>query len=290
MTEVRSSEADASRFRVRALVVGLVVMSLGNQLERAAILTNEKFRGVRTVLADPPAYLTNKLLSTDRTEALCFDGMHARSRAMRQVFERIRLAAGVDTTVLIIGESGTGKELVARSIHGRSQRQHGPFMALHTGAIPQDLIASELFGHEKGAFTGAIDRKQGKFELAETGTLFLDEVSTMDDRTQVGLLRVLETFRYTRVGGRRERLANVRIVAASNRDLESLVRSHRFREDLLYRLNVFPIRLPALRDRVDLTNRMLREHALPLGWVDVKVCAVDAVWSGLKLVVRQALR
>jgi DNA-binding NtrC family response regulator len=219
----------------------------------------------RALLADPPAYLPNKLLATDRVETVNFDGMHAKSRAMRGVFERVRLAAGVDTTVLIVGESGTGKELVARSIHSRSLRASGPFIALHTGAIPQELIASELFGHEKGSFTGATDRKPGKFELAEGGTLFLDEISTMDDRTQVNLLRVLESFRYSRVGGRKERVANVRIVAASNRDLEAMVRAGQFREDLLYRLNIFTIRLPSLRERPEdipiLAQELLREFA-----------------------------
>ena len=219
----------------------------------------------RQHLADLPPYLSNKLLASDRSEVVTFDGMSARSRAMHAVFERIRLAAGVDTTVLIVGDSGTGKELVAQAIHNRSQRAQSPFVALHTGAIPQDLIASELFGHEKGSFTGAVDRKPGKFEQAERGARFLDEVSTMDDRTQVGLLRVLESFRYTRVGGRKERIANVRIVAASNRDLETLVRSGRFREDLLYRLNIFTIRLPSLRERAEdipiLAMEFLREFA-----------------------------
>ncbi len=219
----------------------------------------------RALLSDPPAYLPNKLLSTDKTETVTFDGMHARSRSMRAVFERIRLAAGVDTTVLIVGESGTGKELVARAIHNRSVRAQGPFIALHTGAIPQELIASELFGHEKGSFTGATERKPGKFELAEGGTLFLDEISTMDDRTQVNLLRVLETFRYARVGGRKERVANVRIVAASNRDLEAMVRAGQFREDLLYRLNIFTTKLPSLRERTEdipiLASELLREFS-----------------------------
>jgi DNA-binding NtrC family response regulator len=168
---------------------------------------------------------------------------------MRQVFERIRLAASTDTTVCVVGESGTGKELVARSIHRRSARGDGPFVAVHTGAIPQELIATELFGHEKGSFTGATDKTAGKFELAEGGSIFLDEVSTMDERTQIGLLRVLESFRFTRVGGRKERSANVRVIAASNRDLQAMVAGGSFREDLFYRLNIFTIRIPPLRDR-----------------------------------------
>jgi DNA-binding NtrC family response regulator len=199
--------------------------------------------------AEAPDYLPNKLLSNERAEVVRFDGMVGRSRAMRAVFERIRLAATAETTVLITGESGTGKELVARSIHSRSARAAGPFVAVHTGAIPQELIASELFGHEKGSFTGAVEKTPGKFEIAEGGTIFLDEVSTMDERTQIGLLRVLETFRFSRVGGRKERAANVRVVAATNRDLLPMVDSGTFREDLYYRLHIFNIRLPPLRER-----------------------------------------
>jgi DNA-binding NtrC family response regulator len=182
-------------------------------------------------------------------EVVQYDGFVARSKAMKQVFQQIQLAAGADTTVLVCGESGTGKELVASSIHRRSTRAHGPFVAVHTGAIPSELVPSELFGHEKGSFTGAIDAKGGHFEAAEGGTLFLDEVNTMDPRTQVSLLRVLETFKYTRVGGQEEKTANVRIVAATNRDLSELVQAGQFREDLYYRLNIFPIVLPPLRDR-----------------------------------------
>jgi DNA-binding NtrC family response regulator len=213
--------------------------------------------------ADPPAFLPNSLLAGERAQVVSFDGMHARSRVMQDVFEHIRLAAQSDTTVLVVGESGTGKELVARSIHARSSRHDRPFIPLHTGAIPTELIASELFGHEKGAFTGATDKKPGKFELAEGGTLFLDEISTMDERTQVNLLRVLESFRYTRIGGRRERTADVRIVAASNRDLEAMVRAGQLREDLFYRLNIFTVHLPPLRERSEdvpiLADALLRE-------------------------------
>jgi DNA-binding NtrC family response regulator len=220
---------------------------------------------IHALTNDPPQYLTNRLLDNSRLESTSFDGMHARSRAMQEVFERIRLAAETDTTVLIVGESGTGKELVARSIHQRSKQAAGPFVAVHTGAIPQELIQSELFGHEKGAFTGAVENKPGKFELAEGGTLFLDEISTMDERTQVNLLRVLESFHYARVGGKKEREANVRVVAASNRDLEGMVKAGQFREDLYYRLAIFTVKLPSLRDRSEdiplLAGEFLREFA-----------------------------
>ena len=204
---------------------------------------------VQALMEARPDYLPNKLLAVGRSGEVTFEGMIARSRVMHNVFEKIKLAAQADATVLITGESGTGKELVARAVHFRSQRAAGPFVAVHTGALPRDLIASELFGHEKGAFTGATDKNPGKFELAENGTLFLDEISTMDERTQVNLLRVLETFTYMRIGGKKERAADVRVVAATNRDLLKMVEEGGFREDLFYRLNILQINLPPLRER-----------------------------------------
>ncbi|HZS38945.1 MAG TPA: sigma-54 dependent transcriptional regulator [Polyangia bacterium] len=224
---------------------------------------------IAALVADAPPYLSNKLLAGNKLEAVSFEGMHARSRAMQDVFERVRLAGQSDTTVLIVGESGTGKELVARAIHQRSSVAAGPFVPVHTGAIPQELIASELFGHEKGAFTGAVEKKPGRFELAEGGTLFLDEISTMDERTQVNLLRVLESFQYTRVGGKKEERANVRVVAASNRDLEAMVQAGELRQDLYYRLAIFTIKIPPLRERTEdiplLAAELLREFATKYG-------------------------
>jgi DNA-binding NtrC family response regulator len=171
--------------------------------------------------------------------------------------------------VLIVGESGTGKELVARGLHNRSRRSQGPFVPIHTGAIPRELVASELFGHEKGAFTGALTSSEGKFEAASGGTIFLDEVGTMDLSTQISLLRVLETYRFTRVGASKEREADVRIIAATNRDLLDLVEANQFREDLYYRLNVFSIPLPPLRERVEdivpIAERFLRFFAKRYG-------------------------
>jgi DNA-binding NtrC family response regulator len=204
---------------------------------------------VEALLESRPDYLPNKLLATARSGVVSFEGMLARSRVMLNVFEKIKLAAQSDATVLISGESGTGKELVARAIHQRSRRAQGPFIAVHTGAIPRELIASELFGHERGSFTGAVDRKEGKFELAEGGTIFLDEISTMDERTQINLLRVLESFSYMRIGGKKERQADVRVVAATNRDLLKMTEEGAFREDLYYRLNILQIALPPLRER-----------------------------------------
>jgi len=203
---------------------------------------------VTALCAAGPPYLPNKLLVAS-AGAERFEGMTARSPAMHNVFEKVRVAAQSDATVLITGESGTGKDLAARALHNLSERRGGPFIAVHTGAIPRDLIASELFGHERGSFTGATEAQVGKFELAEGGTLFLDEISTMDERTQINLLRVLETFTYTRIGGRNERVANTRVVAATNRDLREMVADGRFREDLYYRLAILNVNLPPLRAR-----------------------------------------
>ena len=184
---------------------------------------------------------------------------------MHRVFESITAVAQTDATVLIVGETGTGKELVARAVHERSARKAGPFIPVHTGAIPKDLIESELFGHEKGAFTGAVSAAEGKFGAAKGGTIFLDEVSTMSDRAQVDLLRVLETFRYTRVGGKVEHAADVRVVCATNRDLLAMAQEGKFREDLYYRINIFPITLPPLRHRLEdiglLADRFMRAAA-----------------------------
>jgi DNA-binding NtrC family response regulator len=180
-----------------------------------------------------------------------FEGMLGRSLAMRQVFEAIERVARTEAPVLIIGESGSGKELVARAIHARSSRRNGAFVPVHTGAIPKELVASELFGHERGAFTGALTAADGKFEAASRGSIFLDEVGTMVHDVQIALLRVLETMRYTRVGGRKEHVADVRVIAATNRDLLTLVQEQKFREDLYFRLNVFSVTLPPLRDRRD---------------------------------------
>lgn len=173
------------------------------------------------------------------------------SKKMREIFDLINRLAQVDTTVLIRGENGTGKELVARAIHFNSPRKHGEFVAINCGAIPESLMESELFGHEKGAFTGASERKIGKFQLANKGTIFLDEVAELRPDMQVKLLRVLQEKRFTPVGSNREVASNARVIAATNRNLEAMIQDHSFREDLFYRLNVMPIFLPPLRDRLD---------------------------------------
>lgn len=174
-----------------------------------------------------------------------------RSAAMQDVYRVMARLMGTDLTVLITGESGTGKELVARALHDYGKRKRGPFVAVNMAAIPRELIESDLFGHEKGAFTGANVRSIGKFEQSEGGTLFLDEIGDMPIDAQTRLLRVLQQGEYTAVGGRHVVRTNVRIIAATNRDLRQLSRQGLFREDLYYRLNVVPLRIPPLRERLD---------------------------------------
>ncbi|TNC97881.1 MAG: two-component system, NtrC family, nitrogen regulation response regulator GlnG [Stygiobacter sp.] len=187
-----------------------------------------------------------------------------RSPAMQEIYRTLARLMGTDLTVMITGESGTGKELVARALHDYGKRRNGPFVAINMAAIPRELIESELFGHEKGAFTGATQRATGRFEQAEGGTLFLDEIGDMPPEAQTRLLRVLQEGEYTTVGGRTPIRANVRIVAATHRDLTQLIRQGLFREDLFYRLNVVPIRLPPLRERTEDIPELIR-HFLAQG-------------------------
>jgi len=182
----------------------------------------------------------------DRTQT-----MVGESYGMRQLREQVAMAAPTNGRVLIHGENGSGKELVAGAIHTFSARHAGPFVEVNCAAIPEELIESELFGHEKGAFTGALARRRGKFELADGGTLFLDEIGDMSLKTQAKVLRSLEEQAFERVGGKDTIKVDVRVIAASNRDLPALIRDGRFREDLYYRLNVIPIEVPSLRARKD---------------------------------------
>ena len=191
----------------------------------------------------------NRELSDQRFPPNQFEGMLGVSLPMLEVFQRIIDAASADVPVLITGETGTGKDLVAGAIHNRSSRKDKPFIAVNTGAMPGELIASELFGHEKGAYTSAIAARKGSFELADGGTIFLDEISTMDEKCQVSLLRVLETKTFRRVGGERDIRVDVRVIGATNENLEAAIKNNRFRKDLYYRFDVFRINLPPLRDR-----------------------------------------
>ncbi len=191
----------------------------------------------------------NQQLRRKLEERFVFEKIVARSQRMRDVFELITQVAPQRSTVLIQGESGTGKELVAKAIHNRSTRSKLPFVAVNTGSIPSDLLESELFGHVKGAFTGATANKKGLFELADAGTIFLDEVGTIAPETQSKLLRVIQEKEFRRVGGLENINVDVRIIAATNCDLKQAVEENRFRDDLYYRLNVINIHLPLLRDR-----------------------------------------
>lgn len=198
--------------------------------------------------------LKNRELSRNKSvpeRYIHFDEIIGKSRPIKNVVKKINEIAKIEVPVLVYGESGTGKELVARAIHKASDRKNEAFIAINTGAIPKDLISSELFGHVKGAFTGAIDHKKGKFEEANGGTLFLDEISSMSSQVQISLLRVLENHKIDRVGGAREIDVDVRIVAATNENMEDSIAEGKFREDLYYRLNVYSIELPPLRERIE---------------------------------------
>ncbi len=218
------------------------------------------------------------------------DGMVARCGPMLEVLDRVRRVAPTGATVLVLGESGTGKELVARAIHGKSERKDAPFVAVNCAAIPDGLIESELFGHEKGAFTGAVERHRGLVEAAHGGTLFLDEVGELPPAAQARLLRVLQESEIRNVGSSEIRRVDVRVIAATHRDLPQMVRDKTFREDLYFRLRVVDIHLPPLRDRGDdlpalarhLLDKTCRRLGRPrLGLSDDAVCAIrDHPWPG----------
>src|SRR5208283_1951170 len=205
----------------------------------------------------------NRALRADLKGTLRLIGNSDKMASLRQ---QIDMAAVSNTRVLIMGESGTGKELVARQMHEKSQRQKGPFVEVNCAAIPQELIESELFGHEKGAFTGATERKVGKFELAHEGTLFLDEVGDMTLQTQAKVLRVIENQIFQRVGGGRDIKVDVRIIAATNKDLLEEVKKGSFREDLYFRLNVIPIVVPTLRERRNDIQQLVRYIMEKFAW------------------------
>jgi two-component system nitrogen regulation response regulator GlnG len=241
---------------------------------------------VGRALSVPTQHVVTPSEPRDSEERLPLIG---RSPSMQEIYRTIARLTTADLTVMINGESGTGKELVARALHDYGKRRAGPFVAVNMAAIPRELIESELFGHERGAFTGATNRTQGRFEQANGGTLFLDEIGDMPPEAQTRLLRVLQEGEFTSVGGRQPIKANVRIIAATHRDLRNAIRLGQFREDLFYRLNVVPIRLPPLRERAEDTPLLARhfleralEDGLPMKTLDQS--AVDRLklhaWPG----------
>ena len=246
---------------------------------------NELIAVVARALSEPGKKRQSSAHDVD-TEELPLIG---RSPAMQEIYRVLARLTQTDLTVMITGESGTGKELVARVLHDYGKRRQGSFVAINMAAIPRELIESELFGHEKGAFTGAQSRTQGRFEQAEGGTLFLDEIGDMPLEAQTRLLRVLQQGEYTTVGGRTPIKTNVRIIAATHRDLKNQIQQGLFREDLYYRLNVVPLRLPPLRERVedigDLVRHFLRQAGREgLGQKSIESAAIDRLkahpWPG----------
>ena len=210
-----------------------------------------RYGNLANALHKAQLYRASRSDSGKRRPVELFRSLVGSSRRVKHVRQMIEQVAGSDATVLVLGESGTGKEVVARNIHYYSARRDAPFVPINCGAIPPELLESELFGHEKGAFTGAISSRQGRFEMAEGGTLFLDEIGDMPLPMQVKLLRVLQERTFERVGSNKPITTDVRIVAATHRDLEELIKDGQFREDLFYRLHVFPVEMPPLRERVE---------------------------------------
>lgn len=269
ITDVMFPDGDAldilPRIRKTRPDMPVIVMSARNTLQTAVRATergafdylpkpfdlNEVARAVRRGLATTAGKNSEAVAQSDESE---FDErlpLIGRAPAMQEIYRTLARLMSTDLTVMIVGESGTGKELIARALHEYGKRRAGPFVAINMAAIPRELIESELFGHEKGAFTGAIARKEGRFEQADGGTLFLDEVGDMPLEAQTRLLRVLQEGEFISVGGVKPRHTNVRIIAATHRNLRQMVAQGLFREDLFFRLNVVPIRLPPLRERKD---------------------------------------
>lgn len=218
-----------------------------------------KYRELTKILNQAQIYRESRTQSGANRSPELFRSLVGNSRGIRQVRKSIEQVADSDANVLILGESGTGKEVVARNLHYHSNRRENPFVPINCGAIPGDLLESELFGHEKGAFTGAITARRGRFELADGGTLFLDEIGDMSMHMQVKLLRVLQERTFERVGSNKSITVNVRIIAATHRNLEEAIKNGDFREDLFYRLNVFPIEMPPLRERAEDISLLISE-------------------------------
>jgi formate hydrogenlyase transcriptional activator len=225
-----------------------------------------------------------------RGRSAASDEIVGESSRLKAVLQEVSLVAPTDATVLILGETGTGKELIARAIHQRSNRSTRPFIRVNCAAIPASLIASELFGHERGAFTGALQRRLGRFEAAHGGTIFLDEIGELPMETQIALLRVIQEREFERVGSSQPISVDVRIIAATNRDLKAAVAAGTFRQDMFYRLNVFPIQVPSLRERLEdiplLVEHLVERYATKVGktFTTIKMNTIEILqaydWPG----------
>jgi len=258
---------------------------------------------IKKIVTHRELVLENILLRQKLEERSEYDEIIGKSDAMQKIYDLISQVAPTNSTVLITGESGTGKELIAQAIHGNSQRCYMPFIAVSCGALPDSLLESELFGYERGAFTGAEHTKMGRFEMADKGTLFLDEIGDISLKTQVDLLRVLQRKEFSRLGGQEEIKVDVRILAATNRDLKKAISENKFREDLFYRLNVISIHVPPLRERKDdiplLVKVFIRRYCLEMNKELVKIASsalkllMDYDWPGnvreLENVIERAL-
>jgi len=227
--------------------ISLENANLYSDLQRSEAALQIAYDEIKTL--KDQLYRENLALREEIDQASMFEEIVGTSGALQRLLSRVAKVAPTDSTVLITGETGTGKELIARAIHKRSDRAERAFVSVNCAATPSSLIASELFGHEKGAFTGAVQRRLGRFELAEGGTIFLDEVGELPAETQLALLRVLQEREFERVGGAQSISTDVRVIAATNRDLQTAITAGTFRMDLFYRLNVFPIEVPSLRER-----------------------------------------
>jgi len=260
LTVLRSTPAPFPLHEVRILED--VASAMGSIVANA--VATDEIRRLRGRLQEGTV-----VLGEDLTAAAASGGIIGSSPALQAVLERVARVAATGATVLISGETGTGKELIARAIHASSARAGGPLVKVNCAAFAPELVASELFGHERGAFTGALERRRGRFELAAGGTLFLDEVGELPPATQVALLRVLQEGEFERIGGNQTLRTDARVIAATNRDLEQAVREGRFRSDLHFRLNVFPIAVPPLRERAEdipvLASFFVSHHARKLG-------------------------
>ncbi|MBF0275659.1 MAG: sigma-54-dependent Fis family transcriptional regulator [Nitrospinae bacterium] len=219
------------------------------QYLKRPFMDEEFIQLIELALRKQPSTGQNTLLKPEKRFVKNLDGLYGVSLPMQHVFEQIQEAATTDVSVLITGETGTGKDIVASVIHRLSSRGKMPYITVHTGAMPSELIASELFGHAKGAFTNATETTAGKFEQADKGTIFLDEIGTMDHKMQVSLLRILEKSSFQRIGGKKNISVNVRVIAATNENLETFIEQKKFRKDLYYRFDVFRIQIPPLRNR-----------------------------------------